>query len=154
MQEETLEVSNKIEYFPFLRAFFCDDGVYDALTEKAKMEHARRLWQLLARAQPEFMQAINNEHNVHVMDAIHAASKSLGKQPAYCYIKADAPHSKYTEKINAFDRTIKQEFKRSQDIDEKDFQFFAIVEPVILIEALEQIKEDYDNSKSYKKTKK
>lgn len=154
MENENLEVINKIEYFPFLRAFFCNDGVYDMLTESAKMEHAKKLWQLLARAQPEFMQAINKMHNVHVMDAIHAASKTLGKQPSYCYIKADAPNSKYLEKIKSFELKIKQEFKRSQDIDEKDFQFFVMIEPIMILESLEKIKEDYDNSKTFKKTKK
>ncbi|BBI90678.1 hypothetical protein HYO65_gp286 [Tenacibaculum phage PTm1] len=147
------ELIDQIDYFPFLRAFWSTDGTYERLTNRAKQAHIRNLWQLLSRDQPQIMQMLNKEYNVAVMDAIHEASKHANRQPQYCYIKARPKNSKTLDRIKKFSPWVVNEFRTSNNLDLKDYEFFCDIEPDLVIASMDAIEKTLQQVKKPKKTK-
>lgn len=150
MQEETID---SIDYFPFLKSFWSTDGTYERLTKKAKQVHIRRLYALLARDQPQLMQMLNKEYSIPVIDSIHEAAKHDNRQPGYCYIKIRGSNSATVDKIGSYAKPIIDEFRKLNEIDYKDYEFFCEIEPDLILNGLADIQAKHDQIKKPKKRK-
>jgi len=149
----TNELITSIEYFPFLRAFWSNDGTYERLTKNAKEAHLWRFYELLARDQPQLMQMLNSERNVYVIDAIHESVKHENRQPGFTYIKTRPLNDKTKIRLDQFSSWIREEWRRANDLDLKDFDFICEMHPDIMIEGMESIENSIECMKKPKKRK-
>lgn len=155
------DIITSIDYFPFLRAFWSTDGTYEKLTTSAKAQHIRALWKLLARDQPEIMQMLNKEYSISVMDVLHITESKNAynphtrkcRQPGYTYLKAYPKNSKTLDAINAYPKLIREEFRVSNGLDVKEFDFFCDVHPELILEGLEALEKLFNQMKKPKKRK-
>lgn len=128
-----------IELFPFFRAFFCNDGVWETLTDKAKLQHAFMLNRYLSIKHAQYIQNFNKFHNVHVINALHEDFKSKGKSPGWMYTKTtDSTVTKH--KLSEYSSEIINMFCKGHDIEFKSLEFLCEIMPLEIYAELDEMK--------------
>lgn len=115
--------TEKIDLFPFLRAFFSVDGSWDVLSDSAKQSHNFMLFQFLSIKRPEYIQFFNMKHiqmNVHIMNALHNSFKTAN-YPGWMYTKTT--NLAVDKSLDKYPSEIMQEFLNAHQIEQKDFAF-------------------------------
>lgn len=130
-----MDIISKIELFPFYRAFFSEDGTWEKLTDKAKQAHIFPLYRLLSIKYPEYIQNLNKIHSVQVLDALHNAFKSRGKQPGWAYTKAK--QRKDEDLLKKYPDYLIQSFIDGHKIERKSFAFLVETHPDEVIKHLD-----------------
>lgn len=145
---------SKIDLFPFYRAFFDSNGVWDQLTDKAKMAHAFMIIRAISAKHPDYMQELNKNHNVHLLDSLHRAfSKPNGKPPSFMYISAKK--QKVDNRLQKIDDQTIDTYLKNNGIERKMFDFVLQEYPDKIVKELKALQKEYENSwkKGVKKAK-
>lgn len=121
MQTDTTEVITKIELFPFLKLFFQDSEEWHSLSDGAKTSHAFMLNRFLAIKHPEYVQCFNKQTSPAIIDALHNAFKTKGKQPGWMYTKTNAKG--YDDPLKPYPQFIINDFIFAHGLEFKSFQF-------------------------------
>lgn len=146
-----MEIVSKIDFFPFLRAFYSNDGVWETLTDSAKLEHCFRLYRTLSIQHPIYMQQNNKIHDVNCLDALHQANKHHnGKQPWWTYTKVKWEKG---EQIFSFGENIISEFCQRNGIERKSFLTVSEMFYDEVLKSLNEIKKEYEPLKKPKRKK-
>lgn len=139
------ESISKIDLFPYYRAFFDSDGVWKNLTDKAKMDHAFMIIRALSAKFPDYMQELNKNHNVHLLDALHRAfSKPSGKPPSFMYISAKKV--KEDNRLLKIDKQIIDDYLKINGIERKMFNFVFEEHTDQVLSELKALQKDSENS--------
>lgn len=133
---QTTEIISKIDLFPFYRAFFCSDGTWEKLTDRAKMTYIFPLYRLLSIKYPEYIQNLNKIHSVQVLDALHNAFKGRGKQPGWAYTKAGKTKDG-EDLLKKYPEYLIQQFIKHNNIEKKSFDFLVEMHPEEVVAHLE-----------------
>lgn len=142
----------KIDLFPFYRAFFSEDGTWETLTKGAKMAHAFMLHRLLAIKHPEYMSCINNVRSVYIIDALHEEFKSKGRQPGWAYTKSEKEIKPFLEELKRFPDILINNFINFHQLERKSFEFLMSYESQEVLKELDtELKIYNQNSKKTKK---
>lgn len=136
---------SKIDLFPYYRAFFDSTGVWSRLTDKAKMSHAFMIIRAISAKHPEYMQELNKNHNVHLLDALHRAfSKPNGKPPSFMYIKIN--RQKVDNRLHKIDDKTIDDYLKINGIERKMFDFVFAEYPDKIVKELRELQKEYENS--------
>lgn len=154
MEEETIQQTvEKIDLFSFYRAFFSTDGIWETLTDKAKMDHAFMLHRLLAIKHPEYMSAINTVRSIYVLNALHEEFKSKGKQPGWAYTKSTKEETPIIESLKKYPDILINNFLNAHGLERKSFMFLLEYDSASVFKQLDNEMKVYNQSTT-KKTKK
>lgn len=147
------ESISKIDLFSYYRAFFDSTGDWHKLTDKAKLSHSFMLMRAISAKHPEYLQEMNKNHNVHLLDSMHRAfGKPNGKPPRFMYIKTRGVNvDNRLKKIDAF---VITEYLKINGIESKMFDFVYREYPERVVKELNELQKNYDNAFKRKTSRK
>lgn len=151
------DVISKIDLFPFMRAFFSNDGTYEKITKDAKKKHIFMLLRYLSIQYPVHINEINKNHSTEVIDSLHSSFKHEGKQPWWTYTKTmkfTGVNSNHQELSKKYDKYTINIFCKIHEIEYKSLEFIYDIEPNSVIPLIDKLKEEMEGSTQSKKTKK
>lgn len=137
-------VITKIDFFDFMRAFFCDDAKYQKLTQNAKKPHFFMWRRMMAIQYPVQMNALAGLDDVRIMDVLHK-NFLTSEYPRWLYTSSKGGSDKEAKKeslLKKYTRDVIDLFMEHYSIEWKGVLDLEEMFPSLLYEELDRLDED------------
>lgn len=137
-------VITKIDFFDFMRAFFCDDAKYQKLTQNAKKPHFFMWRRMMAIQYPVQMNALSSLDDVRIMDVLHKNFLS-SEYPKWLYTSSknsDSNKKQSESLLKRYSRDILDAFMELYSMEWKSVLDLEELSPDLLYKELDRIDED------------
>lgn len=119
-----MDIIHKIDFFPFLDAFFTDTTTYKLLSNKAKMDNYYMCMRTLTIMNPMYSHMLNKVQSVHVLDAIQMNVGGQRTKPGFVYTSSKAlkAEAEAVDPFSKYDSSILNEYAKYVDVEPKDLK--------------------------------
>lgn len=151
-----MDIIHKIDFFPFLDAFFTDTVTYNKLTNKVKMSHYFMTMRTLAIMNPMLCHSLNKIQSVHVLDSIQKNVGNQRKKPDFVYTSAKAikAEAEAVDPFSKYDTSILSEYAKYIGIEFKDLKtFYTFTGDALLADVDSYVNEVTSQTEAPKKRK-